>query len=122
MIGIYELDIFEELENSKMDCAKVDFINGTIKTGDASNSFKKALQLYAKELPNLCNRHGANIEDFQQLDAIYFKGAQRLFFVEIQDKKEHYAKDEYEGLEAKKIAKTKKETRKQSYSAESKFQ
>jgi hypothetical protein len=112
MIGVYEMYVFEELESSGAPYMTIDFLNGSIIGGKPSKLLKRAVELYRQELPNLCKKQKVDVGDFQQLKTTYFKGAQHLFFVEIVDLNGRYSKDEYEGLENKKIAKTQTEIKK----------
>ena len=65
-----ELDVFVEAGRSA-DGITVDFLSGTVRSGDVSADLADAVRRYAKHLPALCERHGANQSAFRELIVQY---------------------------------------------------
>jgi len=99
MIGVYEMDVFGEAAATPEGFIEVDFLTGLASGGKPSHELLRALDLYARALPELCRRHGADVTDFRRLTA-RFSGRPMLcmFVVTIEDRHGRCSTDEYRGL------------------------
>ena len=97
MIGVYTIEIFKEASQSERGLITVDLLNGKVTEGTASESLAKAIKLYSEALPQLCEKHGLTVADFQELSATYstdqFNTPRVL--VTVQDQKGHRKQDDY---------------------------
>ena len=71
MIGTYRIQIFEEAATTPEGFITVDFLTGTSDGGSVSSSLARAIELYRDALPELCKRHGAEVQVFAVLTARY---------------------------------------------------
>jgi hypothetical protein len=102
MIGVLSTDIFNEAAAAPNGFIEVDFLAGAVTGGKISNDLSLAVTLYAKALPDLCKRHGADVAEFRQLTA-RFSDQHPLarFTVTIEDQHGRRSTDEYRGLPGK---------------------
>ena len=94
MIGVYDLHVFEEAAASPEGFIEVDFLTGQSSGGKPSPGLERALLLYARALPDLCRRHGADVADFRQLNARFSAGP-AAFTVTIEDAHGRRSVDRY---------------------------
>ena len=105
LIGVFEMDVFGEAARTPEGFIEVDFLTGYISGGttpaaswwqrlsDAlrgrasvqtpSRALSKAVILYAKALPELCQKHGTTREAFRRLSTRFH--ASTMFEVTIED-------------------------------------
>ncbi len=69
MIGVYEMDVFGEATAGPDGYIEVDFLRGTASGSPASRKLLRAISLYKDALPDLCEKHGVKVEDFNALRA-----------------------------------------------------
>jgi hypothetical protein len=69
MIGVYEMDVFGEATAGLEGYIEVDFLRGTASGSPASRKLLRAISLYKDALPDLCEKHGVKVEDFNKLRA-----------------------------------------------------
>jgi hypothetical protein len=99
MIGAYEMDVFGEAAATPESFIDVDFITGEASGGQLSRELEQSLKLYAKALPGLCARHGADISEFRQLTARFSSQSMGVgFTVTIEDQHGRRSTDDYIGL------------------------
>jgi hypothetical protein len=80
----------------------VDFITGCTSGATPSEYLSHAIRLYAEALPDLCERHGAHVSDFETLTARYgSQGLQREFMVTIKDRRGRETHNRYVGVPGK---------------------
>jgi len=97
MIGIYEMDVFGEAARSREGFIEVDFLTGRTAGGKPSRKLERAIELYVKALPQLCERQGVSISDFRSLTVRYDRGSARSFVVQIEDRRGKVSRDRYVG-------------------------
>ncbi|WP_407154845.1 hypothetical protein [Bradyrhizobium sp. STM 3557] len=103
-IGIYETDIFGEARRNPERCITVDFLTGKVVTGRASPSLARAVGLYAKVLPTLCDKHRTSSAIFRELVACYLADAfGPRFTVMVADHGGRRAIDEFVGFPGRRI-------------------
>ncbi|MGK9166417.1 hypothetical protein KXR53_08980 [Inquilinus limosus] len=71
LIGIYDVDVFDEVRNAPEGFITVDFLTGTTSGGRPSQSLARAVTLYRDALAGLCEKHGTNPSAFRKLTARY---------------------------------------------------
>ncbi|MEA3065858.1 MAG: hypothetical protein QOJ27_2310 [Sphingomonadales bacterium] len=104
MIGVYQVDVFEEAAGSAFGAITVDLLEGTVAEGDPSSSLRRAVELYRDALPGLCAKHGGSIDDFRQLKVRYWSvHTGRRFAVTVEDASGRRSTTEYEGLAAQRL-------------------
>nr|WP_314428645.1 hypothetical protein [uncultured Brevundimonas sp.] len=81
MIGVYAIDIWAAVAETPSRQLDIDFLTGECNPA-TSDYLARAVQLYARALPDLCRRQGVNITDFAELTA-HFSGAPPLHRIEI---------------------------------------
>jgi hypothetical protein len=87
MIGVYDMDVFREAAASPEGYIKVDFLTGATSGGAPSASLTRAIALYAEVLPDLCEKHHAQVTDFAKLSARYsVKELTAAFVVSVTDR------------------------------------
>ena len=102
LIGVYEMDVFAEAVRSPNGVMVVDFLAGKVTTGVASPHLADALAKYRKALPELCEKHGASLEDFRELSARYSLDAfSRRIAVTVEDRNSRRVEDAYVGTPAR---------------------
>ncbi|WP_430423929.1 hypothetical protein [Phenylobacterium sp.] len=98
MIGMYEMDVFGEAAASPNGYIEVDFLTGAATGAKPSAYLAQAIRLYAEALPDLCERQGAHVSDFQQLTARYAgKSTLRGFVVTVTDRRGRTSRASYVG-------------------------
>jgi hypothetical protein len=105
LIGLYSSDVFYEALKSSKSFIVVDFLNGTSGGEDISDSLAKAINLYSKALPSLCERQGSSVSFFKSLEACYFSTGHVI--ITIEDIKGQKSIDEYASPTLKKVKPTK---------------
>ena len=100
-IGVYSIDIFGEARKSPEGCITVDFLNGSVISGAPSASLAKAVKLYSKVLPELCEKQGSSVSSFQLLTARY--SLTNHVVVTIKDAKGRHSTDEYMGTPLQRV-------------------
>lgn len=102
MIGVYEMDVFGEAAATREGFIEVDFLTGEASGAKPSAELARALRLYAQALPDLCQRHGAEVSDFRQL-AARFSGRPMFeqFTVTVVDRQGRRSTDKYMGVPGK---------------------
>ena len=101
MIGVYEMDVFGEAARSAEGFIEVDFLQGTTSGATPSEALGRAIQLYAKALPELCRKHGVCISDYDRLTARYSgTWPAEAIIVEVTDRAGKASRDTYLGRPA----------------------
>lgn len=104
MIGVYDMDIYGEAAAIPEGCIEVDFLAGKVLQGDHSQSLAQAILLYAKELPQFCERNGASISEFRKLVVRFSCGRIASgFAVTVEDQNGRSSTDEYRGSPAERV-------------------
>jgi len=99
MIGVYMIDVWEEVARSASGFIEVDFLNGTTIGGQVSATLSNVLRLYAEALPALCARHGTSSRAFEELSVCYYLEYGRFRFdVHMKDKSGRSSVTKYGGL------------------------
>jgi len=97
-IGYYATDVFGEAERSPAGLITVDFLEGTLVAGRASEPLCKAVHLYRRVLADISAKHGASVSQFRTLTARYSaKSRGRQVIVTIEDEEGRRSIDEYVG-------------------------
>jgi hypothetical protein len=104
-VGGYSSNIYDEALKSSKSFIMVDFVNGTSGGEDISDSLAKAINLYSKALPSLCERQGSSVSFFKSLVVCYFSTGHVI--ITIEDIKGRKSIDEYAGGPLKKVKPTK---------------
>lgn len=98
MIGVYEMDIFEEAARSPEGFIEINLLTGATRGGRPSPSLARALSLYADVLPAFCQKHGVSVSDYSRLTARYSgRWPQRNVLIEVQDRNGKVSRDTYVG-------------------------
>ncbi len=71
VIGYHPMDVWSEAVSSACGVIEVDFLNGCILRGGASDNLRAAAVRFAEVLPNFCRENGADAADFQALSAVF---------------------------------------------------
>jgi hypothetical protein len=104
LIGIYEMDIFDEARRSPERCIVVDFLSGKVTSGRASPPLARAIALYGEALADLCKKHRTSRAVFRELTARYSSDVYgRRFVVTIENHQGRRAIDEYVGTPGRRI-------------------
>ena len=104
LIGVFEIDVFGEARRNPNRCIVVDFLSGKVVKGRASPSLARAVALYAKALPALCDKHRTSSAIFSELVACYSADAfGPRFTVTVADHGGRRAVDEYVGVPGRRI-------------------
>jgi len=97
MIGVYDMDVYDEAFRSPKGFIDVNFLTGEASGSQVSHSLKRAVKLYAQALPSLCERQGAAVSDFKRLVVRYSGGSVSQFIVEVEDRTGKTSRDRYVG-------------------------
>jgi RimJ/RimL family protein N-acetyltransferase len=104
LIGIYGMNVFGEAKKSPGGAICVDFLMGKATRGKVSPSLATAISRYRFALPTLCAKHGASIEDFKALTALYSSDTfNRRIVVKVRDRVGRCYVDEYIGTPARHV-------------------
>jgi hypothetical protein len=101
VIGHYATDVFGDAEQSDTGGVAVDFLAGKVIEGPASDAVSGAMELFRKALPEFCAKNGADLDDFQELSARFYKlgpGWQPGYTVTVADSKGRRTVTEYQGF------------------------
>jgi hypothetical protein len=101
LIGLYDLQLIEEVRHSSEGFIEVDFLTGTSCGGQPSPALERAFILYRQALPVLCVRHGFSGAVFRKLRARFF--ADRRFTVTVENSEGRSVTDEYVGSSGRRI-------------------
>ncbi len=100
LIGVFDMDVFGEAQESAEGYIEVNFLDGTTSGATPTPNLAEAIREYSLALPLFCERHGAKISDFRRLTARY-QHARRPpapeFMVEIEDAAGRTSRDRYVG-------------------------
>jgi hypothetical protein len=99
MIGAYDMDIYAEAGRSPNGVIAVDFLTGRIIEGEASESLRKAVELYRTAFDELCARHGVEPWSFKVATARFGTDSSvgRHFTVYVEDRDGRVATDRFLG-------------------------
>jgi hypothetical protein len=103
LIGMYQMDVFDEASRSRDGVVTVDFLAGKATRGDVSLKLADAIRKYREVLPEFCAKHGASVQDFAELSVDYYGVAKRRVVVTVKDPGGHRSVDEYVGWPLKRI-------------------
>ncbi|WP_375194937.1 hypothetical protein [Sphingobium sp.] len=104
VIGYYPMDVFGEAAFSPMGAIEVDFLNGHILRGEASDSLQAAAAHYAEALPEFCRANGADPADFENLSATFDSTAlERRVVLKVTDRRGRSSTTEYAGVPLKRL-------------------
>ena len=103
LIGLYShSNVYEEASQSESGFVTVDFLNGVVTEGSASERLLEVVRLYRDALDKLCKKHGYSRSDFASLIVRY--STNRLghpqFTVSVKDRHGRQSNTEYGGLDA----------------------
>ena len=102
LIGVYDMDVFDEACQSPGGHLDIDFLSPTVVSGAPSTSLAHALVLYRDALPGLCEKEGGSVSDFRELTTRYsIDRTGPRFVVSVADQRGHRAVDEYVGHEGR---------------------
>lgn len=104
LIGVYEMDIYGEAGRSPGGVITVDFLTGKVIEGEASESLRKAVELYRTAFDELCVRHGVEPWAFKVATARFGTDASLgpHFTVHVEDREGRTATDRFLGSPGKK--------------------
>lgn len=103
-IGIYGTDIVGEASRSPQGFITVDFLAGTWSGAEPSPDLRHAIVLYREAFAALCARHGTSPAAFREIAARYSMAADgRRVIVTIEGQLGHRARDEYTGIDTRRI-------------------
>src|ERR1700690_4226668 len=104
VIGYHPMDVFGEAASSQGGVIEVDFLNGRIARGKASDSLKAAVARFAEVLPRFCRDNGAEVTDFEALSAAFDATALGpRVILSVTDRNRHHTTTEYEGIPLKRL-------------------
>ena len=105
MIGVYEMDIYGEAGRSPDGAITVDFLTGKIIEGEASDSVRKAIELYRTAFDELCVRHGVEPWSFKAATARFGTDVALgpHFTIHVEDRAGHVASDRFIGQPGRKL-------------------
>lgn len=99
LIGYREVSVFADAMRSPQKYVEVDFLNGIVTEGKASDSLTKAVYEYSKSLDKFCKKSGARAENFAALAARFHYGAtERIVEVLVADTRGIFSIDTYVGV------------------------
>jgi hypothetical protein len=98
LIGVYEMNVFDEARRSPEGFVEVDFLTGTSTGAPTSLSLTHAIDLYGRALASLCEKHGTSPATFKQLTARYHGGSGARFSVTVENHEGRLSTDEYIGI------------------------
>jgi hypothetical protein len=102
LIGVYEIDVFDEVDRSPEGFIEVNFLTGTSSGALPSPSLARAFTLYGEALNSLCEKHGTSASAFRKLNARYSVDvASKRFSVTVEDQNGRRTTDEYIGSPGK---------------------
>ena len=102
MVGVYEMDVFDEARRSPDGSIELDFLTGTVSGGNTSRKLARAADLYGQALPGLCARHRTTPASFRELQARYY-GTGWRYLVTVEDCTGRRATDAYEGVPGRRV-------------------
>lgn len=104
VIGYHPMDVFGEAASSQEGVLEVDFLNGRIVRGEASDSLKAAAAGFAEVIPRFCRDNGAEATDFEALSAVFDATAlERRVLLVVTDRNGHRSTTEYAGVPLKRL-------------------
>lgn len=104
VIGYYPMDVFGEASSLPEGVIEIDFLNGRVVRGNASQSLKAAAARFAEVLPTFCKSNGAHAEDFEALSATFdVTGLDQKVLVTVSDRNGHRSVTEYAGVPLKRL-------------------
>ena len=104
VIGVWNLDVFGEAAASPEGLMEVDFLNGTIVRGRASDKLRAATVRFAEVFPTFCEKHGAEAADFKKLRAVFRgRGQECRVTLHVTDSEGVSSSTEYRGLPLKRL-------------------
>jgi hypothetical protein len=104
VIGYHPVDIFGEAALSKNRLIEVDFLEGRIVRGNASDNLKLAAASFKDILPKFCLDNGASLADFKVLSATFEASAlgPRMLLT-VADHRGQSSVTEYAGVPMKRL-------------------
>jgi hypothetical protein len=104
VVGYHETDVFGEAALSKGGVIEIDFLNGRVVRGDASDNLKSAAARFAEALPRFCRDNGADAADFATLSATFEKlPLEPRVLLSVKDRNGHHSVTEYAGVPMKRL-------------------
>lgn len=104
VIGYHQMDVFGEAASSQDGLIEIDFLNGCIVRGNASDSLKHGAVRFAEVLPDFCRENGAEASDFQALSAIFDATTlERRVLLFVTDRNGRSSTTEYSGNPLKRL-------------------
>ena len=104
IIGYCFIDIFAEAACQKEGAMTVDFLEGSITEGQASEYMKGMIPEFSSALPDFCEKHHVSISDFREFTVRYIcDGEKRNFIVTIRDKNNRSSSREYIGQSGQRV-------------------
>jgi len=104
IIGYHHADVFGEAALCKDGAIEIDFLNGQIVRGDASDSLTSAAARFAVALPEFCRHNGSDIAHFGALSATFETLAREpRMLLSVADRNGHHSITEYAGLPMKRL-------------------
>jgi len=104
LVGIYEVDVYDESRTNADGHIAVDFLKGEAINGPVSSRLAGAIASYRGGLADLCGKHGTTPDAFSELTARFSmdKLGSRVV-VTVADRHGHRAEDEYIGSPARRV-------------------
>ena len=105
MIGVYDMDIYDEAGRCSGGAITVDFLTGKILEGEASLSLQKAIALYRTAFDELCVKHKVEPWAFKVASARFGTDPVlgRHFTVEIEDREGRRSTDKFIGTPGRRL-------------------
>ena len=104
VIGYHPMDVFGEAASSRGGVIEVDFLNGRIVRGEASDNLKAAAARFAEILPGFCRDNRAEASDFANLSAVFDATTlERRVSLFVTDRNGHSSTTEYAGIPLKRL-------------------
>lgn len=105
MIGVYQMDVYAEAGRSPCGAITIDFLTGKVIEGEASESLKKAVELYRTAFDELCGRHGVEPWSFRVATARF--GTDRMlgphFTIQVEDREGRSATERFIGAPGRRL-------------------
>ncbi|MCE7797570.1 hypothetical protein LWE61_13545 [Sphingobium sufflavum] len=104
VIGYHSMDVFGEAASSPDGFIEVDFLNGRIAQGTASDSLEAAAARFGEVFPEFCRKNGAEATDFKALSVIFDATAlDRRVLLLVTDRNGDSSTTEYTGIPLKRL-------------------
>ena len=98
IIGYHRTDVFADAQSSPGGLIEVDFLNGRVVRGHASETLESAVTQLGAALPAFCAKHDARLSDFRKLSAVFEADPRsRRVCLTVEDRRGRASTTEYYG-------------------------